>query len=427
MAMRPDRPFAHVSLAWESAWREHLAQLTQSRLFIAAVLIAGVVLLDAVFQYFFRPTMFAAVFWARAAVIAVAGLVAIGARMSTPRHAVWLALALCVALAGDIEAAALQLGGPESPFQAGLALLLVGAGLIVPFSVAVTAVLAAIVWVLWLTPIAVAHFSFDWVNIEIPVLLLLSATAIALTASYVTGRLRRSEFFGRLALAAERERSERLLLNVLPAPIAERLKGGAEIIADEFKETTVLFADIVGFTSLASRLSAGQVVALLNEIFSSFDDLAARYRLEKIKTIGDAYMVAAGVPEERTDHAHAVADFALAMRETMAQLREKHGIGVEVRIGLHCGPVVAGVIGRQKFIYDVWGDTVNTASRMESHGVAGKIQVSADLASRLGADFEFESRDVIEVKGKGLMQTFFLLRRRQPIPSTSNRMDLAGG
>jgi adenylate cyclase len=413
MSLEAVRRGAQIPADWESAWREHLARLTQSRLFVTALLVAVLVVMDATFQYFFRPAAFEAVFWVRLVVVGVAGLVGLAAaRPVMARHAVGLALALGIALAGDIEAAVLHTGGPESPFQAGLALLVVGVGLILPLEVAPIGLLATTVWAIWLVPIAAAHFPVHWASLEIRVLLMLSATIIALAASRITGELRRREFFGRLALAEERERSERLLLNVLPAPIAERLKAGAETIADELKETTVLFADIVGFTALAARLPAAQVVVLLNETFSAFDDLAARHGLEKIKTIGDAYMVAGGVPRPRGDHAHAVAEFALAMREAMASLRERLGAAVEVRIGLHCGPTVAGVIGRQKFIYDLWGDTVNTASRMESHGVPGEIHVSQDAARRLESDFELKSRGTIEVKGKGPMQTFFLVGRR---------------
>jgi len=201
-------------------------------------------------------------------------------------------------------------------------------------------------------------------------------------------------------------RSEQLLLNVLPIPIAERLKRGERTIADHHPTATVLFADIVGFTQLSSGLAPTRLVAILNEVFSAFDHLADRHGLEKIKTIGDAYMVVGGLPEARADHAAAVARMALDMREAIAQVTA--GTGLEVRIGLHTGEVVAGVIGVRKFTYDLWGDTVNTASRMESHGAPGQIQLSEAAAQALGEQFECEARGEIEVKGKGPMRTFWL-------------------
>jgi class 3 adenylate cyclase len=194
----------------------------------------------------------------------------------------------------------------------------------------------------------------------------------------------------------EHERSERLLLNVLPQPIAGRLKAGEEVIADRFAEATVLFADIAGFTPLSARLGADEVVSMLDDVFSSFDRLADERGLEKIKTIGDAYMVAGGIPVPRPDHCEAVADMALAM------LRETTGRGgLRLRIGIDTGPVVAGVIGKRKFIYDLWGVTVNTASRMESHGVPGRVQVTERVVECLGDRYRFEPRGSIDVKGIG--------------------------
>jgi adenylate cyclase len=212
-------------------------------------------------------------------------------------------------------------------------------------------------------------------------------------------------------LLAEQERSERLLLNVLPAPIAERLKQGEEVIADDFPEVTVLFADLVDFTRRSRQASPERVVQVLDDLFSALDGLAERYRLEKIKTVGDAYMVVGGLPEPRPDHAQAVADMALAVREEVARHRDPAGERLAVRIGIDTGPVVAGVIGRRKFSYDLWGDTVNTASRMESNGVPGCIQVSERTYRRLRDGYRLERRGPIEVKGKGEMVTWFLLGR----------------
>jgi class 3 adenylate cyclase len=212
-------------------------------------------------------------------------------------------------------------------------------------------------------------------------------------------------------LLAEQERSERLLLNVLPGPIADRLKQGEGVIADDFPEVTVLFVDLVDFTRRSRETTPERVVQVLDDLFSALDALAERYRLEKIKTIGDAYMVVGGLPEPRPDHAQAVADMALAVREEVARHTDPAGEPLAVRIGIDTGPVVAGVIGRRKFSYDLWGDTVNTASRMESNGVPGCIQVTERTYRRLRDDFRLERRGPIEVKGKGEMTTWFLVGR----------------
>jgi guanylate cyclase len=211
------------------------------------------------------------------------------------------------------------------------------------------------------------------------------------------------------ALRIEREKSERLLLNVLPQPIAERLKAEEGIIADGFSEVSVLFADIVDFTPLSERLSPEEVVALLDEVFTAFDRLTEDQGLEKIKTIGDAYMVAGGLPVPRPDHVESVAEMALGMLKEVARCADRFGAPLSVRIGLDTGSVVAGVIGRRKFIYDLWGDTVNTASRMESHGLPGTIQVTRRVYERLRDRYEFEERRSVSVKGKGDMTTYLLV------------------
>jgi class 3 adenylate cyclase len=217
----------------------------------------------------------------------------------------------------------------------------------------------------------------------------------------------------RRALALEEEKSERLLLNMVPASLAARLKQTQDVIADAFPEVTVLFADLVDFTPRSQQIAPEQVVRFLNELFSVFDRLAQRHGLEKIKTIGDAYMVAGGLPDPRPDHAQAAADMALAMREEVARRRDPSGQPLQVRIGIDTGAVVAGVIGTSKFSYDLWGDTVNTASRMESDGVAGHIQVTARTFQCLRDGYRFQRRGSIPVKGKGEMVTYFLLGRNQ--------------
>jgi adenylate cyclase len=213
------------------------------------------------------------------------------------------------------------------------------------------------------------------------------------------------------ALEVARNKSEALLLNVLPASIAQRLKEHEGSIADRFEEATVLFADIVGFTVLSARTPPVELVQMLDQLFSRFDALSDTYGLEKIKTIGDAYMVAAGIPLPRKDHVEAVAGLALDMGRALAEMPGEAFKTLNIRIGIHTGPVVAGVIGQRKFAYDLWGDAVNTASRMESHGAAGKVHVTREVYERLKDRFVFESRGTIEVKGKGELETFFLVGR----------------
>ncbi|MCU0544115.1 MAG: CHASE domain-containing protein [Oscillatoriaceae cyanobacterium Prado104] len=213
-------------------------------------------------------------------------------------------------------------------------------------------------------------------------------------------------------LEAEQAKSEQLLLNVLPGPIALRLKHNEHNIAESFGEVTVLFADIVGFTEISSRVSATAVVEVLNGIFSAFDRLADRHGLEKIKTIGDAYMVVGGLPTPREDHAEAIAAMAIDMLHEIRLLSLDRAEPFSIRIGINTGPVVAGVIGLKKFIYDLWGDTVNIASRMESHGITGCIQVTAETYHILKDKYIFQKRGAIQVKGKGYMTTYLLTGRK---------------
>jgi guanylate cyclase len=214
------------------------------------------------------------------------------------------------------------------------------------------------------------------------------------------------------ALRAEHDRAEGLLLNILPGSIAERLKTSPQRIADQFSEASVLFADVVDFTPRAQQLTADEVVGLLDRLFSHFDNLAERYDLEKIKTIGDAYMVAAGVPEPRPDHARALALLALDIVESMGPGGAVGDLGLQIRIGINSGPVIAGVIGHKRFLYDLWGDAVNTASRMESHGTADRIQITRATYELLRDEFICEPRGRVPVKGKGEMETWYLVGRR---------------
>lgn len=212
-------------------------------------------------------------------------------------------------------------------------------------------------------------------------------------------------------LRIEQEKSERLLLSILPKQIADQLKQNPSTIADYFPEVTVLFADIVGFTNLSSQRSAIDIVTRLNEIFSRFDHLADQHGLEKIKTIGDAYMVVGGLPLPRPDHADAIAEMALDMQSAIAQLNQATGESFALRIGINTGAVVAGVIGTRKFTYDLWGDTVNIASRMESQGIPGFIQTTRETYERLRDRYIFEERGIIEVRGRGVMTTYWLKQR----------------
>jgi class 3 adenylate cyclase len=224
----------------------------------------------------------------------------------------------------------------------------------------------------------------------------------------ITERLQAEE-----ALRHQQQQTERLLLNILPEPIADRLKQETSTtIAEDFAEVSVMFADIVGFTQMASSLSPIELIDLLNQIFSAFDRLSEKHGLEKIKTVGDAYMVVGGLPTRRTDHAEAIAEMALDIQSAIAKFREETGKDFNIRIGINTGPVVAGVIGIKKFSYDLWGDTVNIASRMESHGIPGQVQVTPATYERLREQYLFQERGAIQVKGKGEMTTYFLIGRK---------------
>jgi adenylate cyclase len=234
--------------------------------------------------------------------------------------------------------------------------------------------------------------TFDVLNIVV-----VSVVALMLLVTFARGR------------ETAQARVEALLLNVLPADIAQRLQSDPYSIADHFDDASILFADVVDFTPLSSRLDAREVVGLLDRLFTSFDELVDRYDVEKIKTIGDCYMVAAGVPRRRPDHAHALAELALEMRECARDCLPGEDHDLRLRIGISSGPVVAGVIGRRRFLYDLWGDTVNMASRMESHGTPDTIQITRSTFELLRDDFVIEPIGLVEVKGKGKVETWRLV------------------
>lgn len=215
-------------------------------------------------------------------------------------------------------------------------------------------------------------------------------------------------------LRVEQDRSETLLRSVLPSSVVDRLQRGEKVIADQFQDATILFSDLVGFTALTSKLAPDRVLDLLNTIFSGFDRLAVEHGLEKIKTIGDAYMAAGGLPQKRPDHATAVAAMALGMPEIVAAASREIAQPLGIRIGMHTGPVAAGIIGQNKFVYDVWGDTVNVASRMEHYGEPGRVHISAATRAAIGDAYRVETRAPIDVKGRGWMSTFFLGERVCP-------------
>lgn len=291
-----------------------------------------------------------------------------------------------------------------------LLLVIPGCSLLFPFSARAAGVLGALALFVYLGLVALMNFGLGnvtgWMASTFYVA---CAGVLATLGSGVAYRLREREYLQRLEIDRAREQVEGLLLNTLPHTIVDRLKDGEEGIADRHDEATVLFTDICGFTELSSEVHPDRLVQFLNGLFSELDALCERYGLEKIKTIGDAYMVAGGLPEPLPEHAHAVARMALAMREVTGAMTTPLGNPLRMRIGIHTGPVVAGVIGRRKLIYDLWGDTVNTAARMESHAEPGMIQVTSTTFERLTGSFELRPRGSIAVKGKGTMRTYELV------------------
>ncbi len=263
----------------------------------------------------------------------------------------------------------------------------------------------------WLfTPVSGAEAIFGSLGLWTAFALGTLACLIIDRVSHETFRQQRIIEAQKISIDRERERADNLLNSILPTPIAKRLKLERAVIADGFDAVTVLFADIVGFTPLSERMTPRDLVALLNEVFSAFDEMARRHGLEKIKTIGDAYMVVGGLPEPRADHAAAVAAMALEMHGAVGRIGDGR---ISLRIGIHSGPAVAGVIGTSKYSYDLWGDTVNTASRMESHGAPGEIHVTDAFRAALDGRFILEERGRVEIKGKGPMHTWWLKRAAQ--------------
>jgi adenylate cyclase len=307
-------------------------------------------------------------------------------------------------------------GGTSFFYLAGAAIgiLLVGSDQVLPSIVISTLAAGAIIL---LHIVAPRDTGFPSSFVVFAANVVVSSAALYGTVFYAVRQYTRAE--GRAE--HEQQRSERLLMNMLPARVAERLKDGSDSeIADAYPEASILFADMAGFTALASHTAPQEIVQFLNGVYTNLDRLVECHGLEKIKTTGDSYMVVSGVPEARPDHAAALADLALDIRNALAGLADPKGRPVPVRIGIASGPVVAGVVGTRKFFYDVWGDAVNTASRMESTGKAGKIHIAPETRELLGDSFEFEDRGIIDVRGKGSMRTSFLIGRtalksREPV------------
>jgi class 3 adenylate cyclase len=328
-----------------------------------------------------------------------------------------LPFALQWSLGGFRASSAVSLWAFTAPLGA---LLFVGAREAIPWFVAFVALVAvsAAIDTSLATSASVPH------GVEVAFFALnvigVTATAYVLLQYFVRARERAMSQLARQhhALELEQAKSERLLLNVLPGAVAARLKDDSGIIADACPEVTVLFADIVGFTPLSERLTAADLVAVLDRVFACWDALASKHGVEKIMTIGVAYMVAAGIPLPRADHAEVIAAMALEMGPELARVATETGLALEVRIGIDSGPVIAGVIGRAKFIYDLWGDTVNTASRMESHALPGTIQLTQRASDRLRDRYELQSRGTIEVKGKGPLTTYLLIGPREQAVTT---------
>jgi guanylate cyclase len=237
----------------------------------------------------------------------------------------------------------------------------------------------------------------------------LGANVIGMFGSYFLERYTRRDFLQKYTIQAQRDQADKLLYNVLPERIAERLKQSSETIAEEYSAASVLFADIVNFTPISARFGPYEVVDMLNELFTHFDGLVDKYGVEKIQVAGDGYMVAAGVPTPRPDHATVLAQLALDMIDYVKREEFLGGRHIEIRIGLNSGPLIAGVIGRKKYFYALWGDMVNTASRMESHGTPGCIQITRETYALIQDEFVCEPRGAITVKGKGEMETWYLV------------------
>ncbi len=405
---RPGEP----SLALRQAFEKDVNALLFRRLRIAGVAYASVHTLSAVLLLFSNPAAFRAHAGMQALPITLSLLfAALSYAPKLERRAFALSVALTLGTALYVLEPILRYGLRWADHGT-LVLLIVCTGLLFPYTLGRMLGTASAVFGLYLAA-ALLHFRVEDRSILIEgVFFLSSASTIATVGARLAHQLREREFSTRWALNHERDAAEQLLCSILPASIVKRLKRDQSAIAEAFMEATVMFVDIVGFTPLSARMPPGKLVEMLNQVFSKFDALTERHGLEKIKTIGDAYMVVGGVPTPRKDHAVAMATLALEMRDVTGSLHTPTGEPLQIRIGLNCGPVVAGVIGTTKFSYDLWGDTVNTAARMEAHAEPGTIQVTERAFERLRTQFHLEPRGSIDVKGKGPMKTYVLVGPR---------------
>jgi class 3 adenylate cyclase len=398
------------------AFETDLRSLTFRRLRAAGLVFGGLHLLAWLFSATASLSLFLALAPHRTAAIAFSLLFATAPYfppLEQRAHALSMALTLGTALFVVEPVLIYGLVGGSDYF--GMVLLLVCSGVLFPFTARRMSVVSAAILAMYLLAAAIAWEPGAGEALVRGVFYLLAASAVAIVAARLGYRLRRAEFFARHDLLRERDTAEQLLFNILPEPIVRQLEKDQSAIAEGFDEATVLFADIVGFTPISARISPRALVDLLNDIFSRFDALTDKHGLEKIKTIGDAYMVVGGVPIPRSDHAIAVANMALEMRDLIDDLRPATGDRLKLRIGINTGPVVAGVIGTKKFAYDLWGDTVNTAARMEAHADPGTIQITERTHELIRQRFLVEARGPISVKGKGEMPTYLLLGRARPL------------
>jgi class 3 adenylate cyclase len=397
----------------EADYRAHVTEIAQGRLRTVCLVVIAIFAADAAYQAVTRAAAFRQELAVRVvALLVLAGVALVNRARRSPLVVEVLAFLVVASVAVDVESAILALGPGGAPFFVGLVLLVVAAGLLLPFGVRATLGFSALAGAAFSVPLLLGVDAEAPRSIADQTFLFFCGIVVAVAGNHMTGTLRRSEFFAREALRVEKDRSDRLLLNVLPQPIAERLKRGEHRIAERVTDASVLFADIVGFTPLSETMTPEELVSVLDEVFSAFDRAATARGLEKIKTIGDAYMVASGLPTPRADHLEAIADMALDMRRAIHAVNEHRGLQLAVRIGIHTGPVVAGVIGTKKFSYDIWGDTVNTASRMESHGSPDQIHVTEQVRTRLVDRYELSEPRVVKVKGKGALTTCFLVAKK---------------
>jgi class 3 adenylate cyclase len=396
-----------------SSYQDYRETLGRKRLVTATIIVLCAVLASSFVEYLFRPE------WSRSTSIErfvfcsflVVFLVA-GRRLYQSLGGLRLNSMFTLLVGGHICWVVSQTGLERSPSNSWLGMLIVGVALLFPFSGFETARVGILLLLGYLGMIILGGHSVEWVEASYNIVFLTVAVMVAITASVLTHNLRYREFLARISLKKAHRRADDLLKNMLPEAIAERLQNEHSIIADGVAEVTVLFADLVGFTEATSTMSPDQVVEELNELFSAFDDLAERHQVNKIKTIGDAYMAASGSIHIGPGHADNMARFALGVLDLMTDFKGADASWRGIRIGMHSGPLVAGVIGKTRLTYDLWGDTVNIASRMESHGVENAIQVSEAVHRLLKEDFLLEARGTIPIRGKGDMNTWLLISER---------------